>query len=333
MNDENQRTFLRSDPVHANTAEGPVLIDSPGGDGWILDSETHYIYDGNRVIQERDGSNVPTVSYTRGNDLSGSLDGAGGIGGLLARSHGYSSGNWSTHSFYHADGNGNITYMLNSSQSVVASYRYDPFGNIISQSGSLADANVYRFSSKEIHVASGMYYYLYRFYDPNLQRWINRDSIRELGFEALRAHYTRKGKPTRRDGDNLYKFVENDPVSKWDYLGLDNPGCDWPVTGIPCILPGAADCYLRCCAQHDVCFHDNHCKALTSWLELPCPTRCGGCARQVLGCFAGCLSGGSGPGYPPYYCAASDTYYYNWADIPPSCYEGQTKPPKPDCYP
>ena len=46
-----------------------------------------YIYDGWRVIQERDNSNTPTVSYTRGSDLSGSMEGAGGIGGLLARSH------------------------------------------------------------------------------------------------------------------------------------------------------------------------------------------------------------------------------------------------------
>jgi hypothetical protein len=70
--------------------------------------------------------------------MSGSLEGAGGIGGLLARSHGYSSGNWSTHNFYHADGNGNITYLVNSSQTVAASYRYDPFGNLVSSSGSLA---------------------------------------------------------------------------------------------------------------------------------------------------------------------------------------------------
>src|SRR5207249_1596393 len=140
---------------------------------------------------------------TRGNDLSGSLESAGGIGGLLGRSHGYSSGNWTTHNFYFADGNGNITYMLNSSQSVVASYRYDPFGNVISSSGSLASANVYRFSSKEIHVNSGIYYYLYRFYDPNLQRWINRDPIEEAG------------------GLNLYRVAGNDPYNETDALGLD----------------------------------------------------------------------------------------------------------------
>ncbi len=59
---------------------------------WSVISETRYIYDGMRVIQERSSANTPTVSYTRGTDLSGSLEGAGGIGGLLARSHGYSGG-------------------------------------------------------------------------------------------------------------------------------------------------------------------------------------------------------------------------------------------------
>ncbi len=34
------------------------------------------------------------------------------IGGLLARSQDYSAGVWSTHHYYHADGNGNITYLL-----------------------------------------------------------------------------------------------------------------------------------------------------------------------------------------------------------------------------
>jgi len=165
------------------------------------------IYDGMRVIQERDGSNVPAVSYTRGTDLSGSMEGAGGIGGLLARSHVYSSGNWYAHNYYHADGGGNITYLLTSGQGLGASYRYDPFGNTISQSGTYADANVYRFSSKESvrHIVYGgieLYYYGYRFYAPNLQRWPNQDPIGERG------------------GLNLYTYVGNDPLDRVDPLGL-----------------------------------------------------------------------------------------------------------------
>jgi len=37
----------------------------------------------------------------------------------------------------------------------------------------MATANVYRFSSKEVHPNSGLYYYGFRFYDPTLQRWLN----------------------------------------------------------------------------------------------------------------------------------------------------------------
>jgi RHS repeat-associated protein len=185
----------------------------PAGCDWVLTSETRYIYDGYRVIQERDSNNVPVVSYTRGTDLSGTLEGAGGIAGLLARSSGYSSGNWTSHAYYHADGGGNITYLVDSSQNLAASYRYDPYGNTVSSSGTLANANVYRFSSKEIHVNSGMYYFLYRFYDPNLQRWINKDPIDERG------------------GLNLYRFCRNNSVTAIDSNGryvLDDQG--FPIT-------------------------------------------------------------------------------------------------------
>jgi len=62
----------------------------------------------------------------------------------------------------------------------VASYRYDCYGNMITMSGGLASANLYRFSSKEFMYNSGLYYSGYRFYDPNLQRWPNRDPLGEF---------------------------------------------------------------------------------------------------------------------------------------------------------
>jgi RHS repeat-associated protein len=234
--------------------------DTPSDPNWVQDSETHYIYDGWRVIQERDTNNIPTVSYTRGNDLRVSLEGAGGIGGLLARSSGYSSGNWTTHNYYFADGNGNVTYMLNSSQTMVASYRYDPFGSTISSSGTLASANVYRFSSKEIHANSGMYYFGYRFYDPNLQRWLNRDPIEELGFQLLRNEPWLSETPDH----NPYLFVVNEPISGFDAFGLacncGNPKCHPPPKPNGCsfspnkppVTPKAD--FKPCCDQHDICY-------------------------------------------------------------------------------
>src|SRR4029077_4621492 len=99
---------------------GEESLESGGSITWGTNSITEYIYDGWRVIQERDVSTVPLVSYTRGTDSSGTLEGAGGIGGLLSRSHGYSSGNWSTHYYYHADGNGNVTYLVAANQGLGA---------------------------------------------------------------------------------------------------------------------------------------------------------------------------------------------------------------------
>lgn len=85
------------------------------------------------------------LTYTRGRDMSGTLAGAGGIGGLLARSHGYSGGAWSSHNFYHADGNGNVTALVNAAGTLQAGYKYDPYGRYLAASGALASANVMRF--------------------------------------------------------------------------------------------------------------------------------------------------------------------------------------------
>jgi RHS repeat-associated protein len=179
---------------------------------WVQTNEVYYVYDGNVVIQERNINNLPTTTYTRGLDLSGNLEGAGlprqsaatagGIGGLLSITLNTGPGPASSNSYcYHSDGNGNVTMLLNPWQYIVAKYLYDAFGNIISKSGLLADANLYRFSSKEAHLNSGLLYYLYRYYDPNLQRWLNRDPMEEWG------------------GLNLYEFCQNEPTDLSDVDG------------------------------------------------------------------------------------------------------------------
>jgi len=50
----------------------------------VQTNEVRYVYDGNVVVQERNNNGLPLVSYTRGIDLSGSLQGAGGIGAFCA---------------------------------------------------------------------------------------------------------------------------------------------------------------------------------------------------------------------------------------------------------
>jgi RHS repeat-associated protein len=206
---------------------------------WVRTNAVYYVYDGNLVIQERDINNLPTTTYTRGKDLSGSLQGAGGIGGLLARTaQSYVDAPLAGHSFYHADGNGNVTMLINSEQVVVAKYLYDAFGNVLSASGLLANANLYRFSSKEAHQNSGLVYFLYRYHDPNLQRWPNRDPLGDLGslgfvsgsfnhntISTLYAHHIRSLSFESIDGPNLFRFVDNNPEGNYDGDGTTCGKC------------------------------------------------------------------------------------------------------------
>jgi RHS repeat-associated protein len=202
------------------------------GSSWVETNEVHYVYDGNVVIQERDADNNPLVTYTRGNDLSWTLHGAGGIGGLLARTDTNGS------AFYHADGNGNITCLIYTNQTIAAKYLYDPYGNTLSLSGPLAEANVYRFSSKEWNDNAGLYYYLYRYYDPNLQRWPNRDPLMDYGsttYDAVDKHSSLRLFRKQQRQPNAFQFVNNDPELGLDLFGLQ----PWMPPGATPIPPGA----------------------------------------------------------------------------------------------
>src|SRR5690606_6941443 len=124
---------------------------------------------------------------------------------------------------YHADGNGNVTYMANSSQAMVARYRDDPFGNTISSAGSLADVNLYRFSSKRIDPYTGFYYYGYRWYAPNLRRWLTRDPSEDVSrlINIIQGKGTKYASQVYQASlENLYVFNHNSPTRYYDSDGL-----------------------------------------------------------------------------------------------------------------
>jgi hypothetical protein len=85
---------------------------------WVLTNEVRYVYDGKLTLQERNNFNVPAMTYTRGKDLEGSFEGAGGIGGLLARTDHSSKSS----SYCFSDGNGNVTTLIDGNQNVVTGH-------------------------------------------------------------------------------------------------------------------------------------------------------------------------------------------------------------------
>jgi RHS repeat-associated protein len=137
------------------------------------------------------------------------------VSGLLARTENpkLAIGAPFATAYYVNDRIGSVMEMLYTNSLPAAEYEYDPYGNILTMSGPLASANRYRYSGEEWNDNAGLYYYGRRFYDPNLQRWLNRDPIQELG------------------GINLYEFSSNSPVDMIDLLGLAPPVAQPPTTG------------------------------------------------------------------------------------------------------
>ncbi len=146
-------------------------------------------------------SNARLRTYVWGLDLSGTLERAGGVGGLLKVTD-YTSG--TTHHFVAYDGNGNVAALVDADTTgtVTARYEYGPFGEPIRATGTLARKNPLRFSTKYTDNETGLLYCGYRFYDPVTGRWPSRDPIGD------------------NRGLNLYAFNLNDACNHWDFNGL-----------------------------------------------------------------------------------------------------------------
>ena len=171
--------------------------------------------------------NALIASYYWGLDLSGSLQGAGGVGGLLLIQD-------SGQSYLPAyDAMGNLHVLIKASDgSLAAAYEFDAFGNTLRESGTYAASNPFRYSTKFTDTETNLIYYGLRYYSPALGRFINKDPISESG------------------GLNLYGYCGNNGVNGWDMLGCyeingqvgnvftftGDPDPTWTTNGVSTVL-------------------------------------------------------------------------------------------------
>ena len=144
------------------------------------------------------------TDYVWGLDLDGTLQGAGGVGGLLAvvRSNSNSDSNSSLY-FPTYDANGNISEYVSTNGEIVAHYAYSPFGEPIVSSGPLATSFTHQFSTRPYCPHIEIIEYVYRKYRPEIGRWMNRDML--------------------FSNQNAMLFALNKPVFRVDALGLYTP--------------------------------------------------------------------------------------------------------------
>jgi RHS repeat-associated protein len=165
--------------------------------GGIAVSTNKFVYDGWNVVAELDGNNALIQRLMWGSDLSGSLQGVGGAGGLLL------IGTPTNNFFIGYDGNANVTILVNTADGGNgANYEYGPFGETIRSTGAFTKGNQIRFASKWQDDESDFLCYGFRYYNPLDGKWLSRDPLGENG------------------GANLYAYVQNNGVDKGDILGL-----------------------------------------------------------------------------------------------------------------
>ncbi|MBN1889247.1 MAG: carboxypeptidase regulatory-like domain-containing protein [Thermoflexales bacterium] len=165
----------------------------PGPDGLRLSrteaggQASYYFYDEQNLLLETDASGGAVARYTAGL----------GPDEWIAMQRG-----GSTYT-YLRDGLGSVTGLADPAQNVAATYQYDAFGQLVGQTGSVA--NPYRFTGRAYEPASGLYDYRARFYDPAAGRFLSRDpSPGYLLFPVTL---------------NPYAYVANNPASYVDPSG------------------------------------------------------------------------------------------------------------------
>jgi RHS repeat-associated protein len=181
---------------------------------WTTTKQVNFLYDNWNLIAEFDVLNSQALlrSHAWGLDLSGTPQGAGGVGGLL----------WTTQATNTYapgfDANGNIIAWIDLSDGTLAgTSEYGAFGETLVKSGLSADLP-FGFSTKYEDAETGLLYYGYRIYAPSLGRWLNRDILGE--WAAFQSMNQEVFAPSDYYLALPLVFVSNDPIGQVDLAGL-----------------------------------------------------------------------------------------------------------------
>lgn len=149
---------------------------------------TRFILDGTNILREQSDSCVIDYLYS-----------SSGLFGFKYNDETY---------LYEKNIFGDIVRIYNNEGGIVGEYAYDAFGNvtIISDSNGIATINPFRYRGYYYDRDTGLYYLNYRYYDPNIGRFVSPDNASYIN-------------PNNVNGLNIYAYCKNDPVNYVDPTG------------------------------------------------------------------------------------------------------------------
>ena len=180
-----------------NTDEGLTASYTYDSDGLRLTKtvggvEHKYLWQGSKLVSE----------YYGGKELEFFYDESGNP---YAFSYKASSTATPVTYYYLTNLQGDITGILDSSGTCVATYTYNAWGKLLSSTGDLASINPLRYRGYYYDAETELYYVSSRYYDPEIGRWINADSYHSTGQGII--------------GNNMFAYCLNNPVNYYDSDG------------------------------------------------------------------------------------------------------------------
>src|SRR6266545_3544432 len=126
-------------------------------------------------------------------------------------------GPYPTTLYYHDDHLGSTHFMTNDVQDLVSHIQYFPTGELwVDEVDSrYATRMPYLFNGKELDVATGLYYYGARYYDPHLSQWVSTDPILQQYMLG-----SPNGGVFTTLNLGLYAYTHNSPIDLLDPNGL-----------------------------------------------------------------------------------------------------------------
>ena len=157
---------------------------------------SRYVYDGEDVVLEINGSNQVVHAYVNGLGIDQKIERIAFVNGTQG-----------ARLVYHTDALGSVATMTDNAEQTAKSYSYEAFGNIRSETGTQV-IDRYTYTGREsIGDSLGLMYYRWRVMDPNVGRFTSEDP---LGFV---------------DGPDMYLYVRNNSLKWKDPQGESLASC------------------------------------------------------------------------------------------------------------
>ena len=166
-------------------------------------STRRYIWNSSQLMADVGASDAFYFHYSSGGELIG---------------YTYKTADAETECILVKNQQGDVERVISADGTILASYTYDAWGNVLTSEGSLAASNPIRYRGYYFDTETSLYYLQSRYYDSAVGRFINADDYVSTGQGIC--------------GCNMFAYCLNNPVNYIDKNGINAEALQWWIAGM-----------------------------------------------------------------------------------------------------